>query len=76
MKKGKNGKAGGVQSRMGAQFYSEVEKIKDAKLRNGSARVRVSTEKITNLIIRHKNWAEIFRHVIDSSEEEVDHYGL
>lgn len=71
-----NKRNGGVTSRIGKKFFQEVEKIKDAKLRNGTARDRVSTEKITNLIIRHKNWQEILTHIIEANAEEVKKYGL
>ena len=76
MRTAKDKKNGGLPARLGKRFHEEVEKIRDAKLRNGTSKERVSTEKITNLIIRHKNWKGISAHIIEASMEEVDHYGL
>ena len=69
-------KNGGVQSRLGHRFTEEIEKIKDSKLRNGTSRDRVSTEKISNLIVRHKLWRGISEHIIEADEEEVEKFGL
>ena len=63
-------------SRIGKNFHEEVEKIKDAKLRNGSARERLSTEKITNLITKHNRWKEIASHIVQASAQEVSEYGI
>lgn len=74
-KKKRNGKNGGVPSRIGIRLYNEVEDIKDKRLRNGKSKERVATEKITNLITRHKLWPEIKQEIIDADEEEVTKYG-
>ncbi len=66
---------GGVQSRMGERFYKEVERIKDKRLRNGKSKERISTEKITNLIVRHSSWLEIADKIIEADEKEVNEYG-
>ena len=68
-------KSGGVPSRMGERFYKEVELIKDKRLRNGKSKERLATEKITNLIVRHKLWPEIAKEIIEADEEEVKRYG-
>lgn len=68
-------KNGGVMSRIGERFYKEVERIKDEKLRNGTAKERVATEKITNLIIRHEDWKKIATRIIEANKEEVERYG-
>ena len=65
----------GKQSRIGEKFYKEVELIKDKRLRNGKSNERVATEKITNLIVRHKLWPEIAKEIIEIDKEEVDKYG-
>lgn len=65
-----------IYSRIGKRFHLEIEKIKDKRLRNGNSRDRISTEKVTNLIIRHKSWPEISEEIIKLSEKEVDEYGL
>lgn len=72
----RNKRNGGILSRMGLKFHHEIEAIKDARLINGTSRERVSTEKITNLIIRHKHWKGIFEDLVKASEEEVNEYGL
>ena len=72
---GKTERNGGVQSRMGIRFYKEIELIKDKRLRNGKSKERVATEKITNLIVRHKLWPEIAREIIEANEDEVKKYG-
>ena len=67
---------GGIPSRIGRRFREAIEKIKDEKLRNGTSKDRLSTEKITNLITRHNNWEEIAKHIIGANKGEVDDYGL
>ena len=71
----KTKKKGGVQSRIGERFYEEVERIKNKRLKNGKSKDRVATEKITNLIVRHKLWPEIAKEIIEIDEEEVNRYG-
>ena len=71
----KTKKSGGIMSRMGEKFYKAVETIIDKKLLNGTARERVSVEKITNLIIRHDRWPEIAEKIIKADAEEVKKYG-
>ena len=66
---------GGIMSRIGKRFYKEVERIKDARLRNGKSKDRIATEKITNLIIRHKVWKEVADAMIEIDEEEVNKFG-
>ncbi len=68
-------KNGGVMSRIGERFYKEIERIKDERLKNGKSKDRVATEKITNLIIRHKLWKDIANEMINIDEEEVEKYG-
>ena len=72
-KKTKNN--GGIPSRMGERFYQEIELIKDKRLRNGKSKDRVSTEKITNLIVRHSSWEQISNKIIEADEEEVNKFG-
>lgn len=73
-KKGK--KSGGKLSRMGYKFYEAVENIKNARLINGRSKERTSTEKITNLIVRHKLWKQISGDIMIVEEEEVNNYGI
>ncbi|HEC66147.1 MAG TPA: hypothetical protein ENI23_12710 [bacterium] len=69
-------KNGGLPSKIGKKFHEAIERIKDAKLRNGTLKHRLSTEKLTNLIIRHNDWEKIVSHIIAASEEEVNRYGV
>lgn len=62
-------------ARVGTKFFEKVEKIKDARLRNGKSRDRVSSEKITNLIIKHKLWPEVEKDIINATKEEVEEHG-
>ncbi len=72
---GKIKENGGVPSRMGKRFHKAVEHIIDEKLLNGTAKERVSIEKITNLIVRCIVWPEIEKKIIEADEEEVKRYG-
>ena len=71
----KTNKSGGTQQRIGERFYKAMEYIRDKKLLNGTARERVSIEKVTNLIVRHDRWPEIAKKIIEADKEEVKKYG-
>ncbi len=75
MDPGKVKNNGGIPSRMGARFHKEIELIKDKRLRNGKSKDRVSTEKITNLIVRHTSWPKISNEIIEADDEEVNKFG-
>lgn len=62
-------------SKVGENFHKEVELIKDRRLRNGKSRDRISTEKLTNMIIRHDGWQEIFNDLCNEDEERILRYG-
>ncbi len=62
-------------ARLGTNFFNKVEKIKDARLRNGKSKDRISTEKVTNLIIKHKFWNEVEKDIINATPEEVEEHG-
>ncbi len=75
---------GGISSRIGSNFHKEIEKLKDKRLQRIreeglKSRVtykdRISTEKITNLIVRNNHWGEIFNNILNATEEEVNEYG-
>lgn len=70
-----NGTQQSVNCRNGRKFYDEIERIKDQRLRNGKSKDRVSTEKITNLIVAHKGWSTLAEEIIELSEEEVNKHG-
>ncbi len=62
-------------ARLGTNFFNKVEKIKDARLRNGKSKERVSTEKVTNLIVKHRFWEEVEKDIINATQEEVEKHG-
>lgn len=68
-------KNGGIPSRIGLKFYEEIEKIKRIRIKNEKSRDKISTEKISNLIIRHKYWEEIFNDICELEEKEIIRYG-
>ncbi len=68
-------KNGGKMTRVGERFYKEIELIKDKRLRNGKSKDRVSTEKITNLLVRHNSWPKIVNEIIEADEVEVNKFG-
>lgn len=71
----KNGKNLSIQGRLSLHFHKEIEEIKDERLVNRRSKDRVATEKITNMICRHKNWKQIKQDIIKAEQEEVDNYG-
>lgn len=66
---------GGKQARVGSKFFEAIENIKDKKLLNGTTKERMSTERISNMIAKHKLWPTISEHIIIASEEEIDKHG-
>jgi hypothetical protein len=73
--KEKNNKNGGEHARIGAKFWNEIEEIKDQRLRDGTSKERLSTEKITNIITAHKFWKQIKEDIILIPGEEISKYG-
>ncbi len=71
----KSKKNGGVPSRMGYKFHEAIEDIKDKRLKKGMDRGRISTEKVTNLIIKHNSWKGVSDDIIEADEAEVEKYG-
>lgn len=62
-------------SRVGEKFHKEIELIKDLRLRNGKSKDRISTEKLTNMIVRHPHWQEIFNALCEEEESKIIKYG-
>lgn len=52
-------------ARIGESFSIELEKIKDARLERKVDKKRKSIKKLTNLIIKHKNWPKIKEDLIE-----------
>lgn len=62
---------GGLPARIGIKFHSEMERIRRAKKDNGTSRNEISTEKVSNIIIRHKAWPEIVEDIIETDESKL-----
>ena len=63
------------QSRIGNNFFNKIEEIKNTRLTDGRDKERISSEKITNLIVKHKLWKEIEKDIINATQEEVEEHG-
>lgn len=64
---------GGVPARIGKRFHSEIERIKTERIKKGKSKDKISTEKITNLIVRHNDsWGDISKDIINLEEEELE----
>ncbi|HHB93388.1 MAG TPA: hypothetical protein ENK59_09290 [Thioploca sp.] len=46
-------------NRIGVKFNDEINSIKKARLDNGIDKKKISTARITNLFITHRDWATI-----------------
>ncbi len=68
----------GIQSRIGIKFHEEIIKMR-AEWNVKNPGKNISHEKITNLILRHKNWNKnkinIRNDIITLKEEEVEQFG-
>lgn len=65
-----NIKNGNANCRIGRKFHSEICDIQKEMFKDKGF---VSSEKITNLIIKHKKyWSVLKQDVIDASTEEID----
>jgi len=71
-----NNKKGGKNSRIGLKLFNEIERIKDNRLKIGTSKDRISTEKLTNMLVRHKLFSIIALDIINSPEEEINKYGI
>lgn len=69
-------KNGGTTTRIGKRFHKEIEFVKDERLAKRKSKDRVSSEKLTNLIVRHKFWPTIKEDLIIAEQKEVDQFGL
>lgn len=70
---------GGKPARLGLVFHEKIEEVKDKRLlktiKLKTCKDRISTEKLTNLIVKHKLWPEIEEDIINATEEEVKKHG-
>lgn len=49
----------GMLNRIGVDFNNEIEEIKEERLKLGIDKIKKSTRKLTNLIIKHRDWEYI-----------------
>lgn len=52
-------------ARIGEDFNKELEEIKNERLERKIDKKRKSTKKLTNLIIKHKNWPKVKEDLIE-----------
>lgn len=48
-----------VTARIGSDFSKELEFIKRERMRIGLDKARKSTKKLTNLLVKHRDWNKI-----------------
>ena len=58
-----------VTARMGGDFSRELEEIKDERLERGIDKKRKSTRRLTNLIVKHRDWKTIKEDTIEVNLE-------
>ena len=64
---------GGIPARIGNKFHAEIERIQLERIKKGLSKDRVSTEKLTNLMVRHKEaWNIIANDLITLTKEEIE----
>jgi len=60
-----------VTARIGEEFSKELEEIKDTRLERGVDKKRKSTKKLTNLIVKHRDWETIKEDTIEVKLENA-----
>jgi len=58
-----------VTARMGEDFSRELEDVKDERLKRGIDKKRKSTRRLTNLIVKHRDWKTIKEDTIEVNLE-------
>ncbi len=61
-------KNGDIMMRVGSVFHKEIDNIQKEMYKSKGF---TSSEKITNLIAKHKNWYIMKNDVINASKEEI-----
>ncbi len=54
-----------ITARMGEDFSKELEEIKDERLNRKIDKKRKSTRRLTNLIVKHRDWKKIKEDTIE-----------
>ena len=64
---------GGRPARIGNKFHAEIERVQLERIKRGKSKDKVSVEKLTNLMVRHKEaWGIITNDLITLKEEEIE----
>jgi len=58
-----------VTSRIGEDFSNEIEDIKEERLNRGIDKKKKSTRRLTNLIVKHRDWKTIKEDTIEVNLE-------
>lgn len=58
-----------VTARMGDEFSKELEEIKDERINRGIDKKRKSTRRLTNLLVKHRDWKTIKEDTIEVNLE-------
>lgn len=59
-----------VTARLGDEFSKELEEIKDERLARKIDKKRKSTRRLTNLIVKHRDWKTIKEDTIEVNLED------
>ena len=59
-----------ITARIGEDFSREIEDIKEARLDRGIDKKKKSTRRLTNLMVRHKDFQKIKEDTIEINLEE------
>ena len=54
-----------VTSRIGEDFSNEIENIKEERINRGIDKKKKSTRRLTNLIVKHRDWKTIKEDTIE-----------
>lgn len=54
-----------ITSRIGEAFSKELEEIKEKRLESGIDKKRKSTRRLTNTIVKHRDWKKIKQDTIE-----------
>jgi len=63
---------GGYPTRVGEKFHEEINGIMIGRIKNGKSKEKISSEKITDLIARHKDFAKIKEEILNIDDKELE----
>lgn len=62
----------GKMARIGIRFHGEVKDINKKRILKGKSEDKISIEKISNLIVKHKDFNQIKKEIIELDEEVIE----